>query len=210
MIEQRNETRLITETSVRQHFQQSVTTALANQRIDAEADTTCYVVNLLTSYLHTEQFFDRGEDGLQLRPLALMYKEAVEGASTEQRNRALRRLGDVALFVSGVFSDSLNRRLVDIDYYIAMGGNAYSYLSDNLSRSVQGQALRQVFTELAEKFTDFVDVLNEVSEQANWRRSGDVLRLYEVWLRTGSRRSAERLRALGIEPTTASSPAVSH
>jgi hypothetical protein len=62
-----------------------------------------------------------------------------------------------------------------------------------------------VFDELAAKFTAVVDVLNEVSEQSTLTSNTDVLRLYEKWLKTGSRRSGTLLVAKGIVPT-ASSP----
>ena len=32
----------------------------------------------------------------------------------------------------------------------------------------------------------------------------DIMRVYEVWVRTGSRRAARTLRSVGIEPTEAS------
>ena len=116
----------------------------------------------------------------------------------------MKRLGDVALFISGVFADSLNRKLVDVDYYIAMGGNAYSYLSDNSRNAVRWQVFSDVFDELANKFTLFVDVLGEVCEQAHFNRDTDVMRLYEIWMRTGSKRAQQRLQKLGIQPIHAS------
>ncbi len=202
--------RVIIETTVREHFQESVTNALNNQGIEAAAETTIYLTNLLTSFVHTKHFYERSEEGLGLKPLAFIYAEAVQGVSPEQRNRALRRLGDVALFIAGVFSESFSRKLVNINYYIAMGENAYSFLSENLGRSMRRPGLRDVFSELAEKFTDFVDVLGEVSEQTNATSSIDILRVYEVWLRTGSRRAAKRLRKFGIEPSAAATLAISH
>jgi hypothetical protein len=210
MIESNRQTRVIAQTTIREHFQTSVTTALNNQGVDAATETTCYLINLLTSFLHTEQLYERSEDGLNLKPLALIYTEAAQETSPEQRNRAMRRLGDVALFIAGVFADSLSRKPVDVDYYIAMGGSAYAQLSDNLTRSSGARALRGVFAELAAKFTRFVDVLAEVTEQANCTSSTDILRVYEVWLRTGSQRAAQRLRDLGIQPSMAASISVSH
>ena len=210
MIESNRQTRVIAQTTIREHFQTSVTTALNNQGVAAATDTTCYLINLLTSFLHTEQLYERSEDGLNLKPLALIYTEAAQETSPEQRNRAMRRLGDVALFIAGVFADSLSRKPVDVDYYIAMGGSAYAQLSDNLARSSGARALRGVFAELAAKFTKFVDVLAEVTEQANCTSSTDILRVYEVWLRTGSQRAAQRLRDLGIQPSMAASISVSH
>ena len=45
-----------------------------------------------------------------------------------------------------------------------------------------------------------VDVLSEVGEKANLHNDTDILRLYEIWLGSGSPRAAEKLRAMGIQP----------
>jgi hypothetical protein len=60
--------------------------------------------------------------------------------------------------------------------------------------------LGDVFDELSDKFTTFVDVLGEVSERTSLSSNSDVLRLYERWLRTRSRRSGDLLAARGIVP----------
>ena len=62
------------------------------------------------------------------------------------------------------------------------------------------RALGDVFDELSDKFTTFVDVLGEVSERTSLSSNADVLRLYEKWLRTGSRRSGDLLASQGIAP----------
>ena len=54
-------------------------------------------------------------------------------------------------------------------------------------------ALGDVFDELSDKFPAFVDVLGEVSERTALTSNADLLRLYEKWLRTGSRRSGDLL-----------------
>ena len=201
---------LITETSLQEYFQTSISDALENQKVEAEADTVHYVVNLLTSFSRAEKLFDRTQDGVMIRPLALLYAEAIEGATADERNRSLRRLGDIALFISGVFSQSLNRCVVDIDYYVSMGGSAYSYLSDTMRGTNRGRTLSKIYDELASKFVAFVDVLGEVSESANCSNDADVLRQYEIWLRTGSERAAGRLRAVGIHPSRSASSRVQH
>jgi hypothetical protein len=95
------------------------------------------------------------------------------------RARELRELGDVALFVAGVFAESFNRKLIDVDYYAAMGGSAYARLADSLRTSASGRPFSGMFEELAAKFTDFTDVLGEVAEHPEVRHHRDVLRLYE-------------------------------
>ena len=196
---------LITETSLEQYFKSSVSDALNNQNVRAGADTIHYVVNLLTSFSRTERLFEHTSDGVMIRPLALLYAQAAEGKTVDERSRALRRLGDVALFISGIFPQSLNRRVVDVDYYVSMGGTAYSHLSDTVRNSRQGGAMSNIYRELASKFVAFVDVLGEVSEGSSQSRNMDVLRQYELWLRTGSRRAAKKLRAAGVQPSDAAS-----
>ncbi len=201
---------LITETSLQEYFQTSISDALENQNVKAEAETIHYVVGLLTSFSRAEKLFECTPDGMTIKPLALLYAEAVEGKTVEERSRTLRRLGDVALFISGVFSQSLNRCVVDVDYYVSMGGSAYSYLSDTMRGTNRGRAMSGIYDELASKFVAFVDVLGEVSEGGNCNNDIDVLRQYEIWLRTGSTRAAERLRAVGIQPSTNASSRLRH
>ncbi len=131
-----------------------------------------------------------------------MLADVHESTNITEQNKILKRLGDVALFVSGFFSDSLNRKIIDVDYYVAMGGSAYGSLCIGTRGNRRGResTLSPVFAELSEKFVACVDLLNEVSAGANIHNDGDILRTYELWLRTGSKRAEKILRALGIKP----------
>lgn len=192
--------RVIVDTNLHEYFYDSVNTALERQQVAAQPETASYLVNLLVSFLRSERLYDMSEEGPGFRPLALRYADTLQGLSPELRARALRELGDVALFVAGVFAESFSRKLVDVDYYAAMGGSAYSRLADSLRGSQTGRAFGSMFEELAGKFLGFADVLGEVAEHPEVRQHKNVLRLYDRWLKTGSRRAAGRLRALGIEP----------
>ncbi|MGH8490259.1 MAG: hypothetical protein ACREXS_15670 [Gammaproteobacteria bacterium] len=193
--------RLITNTNVQEYFHDSVSRALHNQQLHAELATVDYLVDLLTGFSRAEEFLERTPEGVALQPLASLYAKALETNSLVHRHKFLRRLGDVALFIAGVFSDSLNCKVVDVDYYVAMGSNAYGYLSDCFRGTVREIALSKIFGELSVRFQEFTDVLNEVSERAHLTSDSDIMRLYELWLRTGSKRAAQRLRRLGIQPT---------
>ena len=132
----------------------------------------------------------------RLKPLAMMLGEALEAPTTEARFRGLQRLGDVSLFIAGFFSAGFARKLVDIDYHIAMGGQAYGTLAESCPPA-RARTLRQVFAELAAKFQPMVDALNEISESSYQHSDQDRLRLYELWVKTGSERSRQLLRKLG-------------
>lgn len=204
--------RIIPSHNVSEFFRDSVGEALSKQSVQAGDHTVHYVVSLLTLYTRAEAFHDDGQEASArtLRPLALMLKDAVDAATEAERDRAMRRLGDVALFVAGFFPDAFARRSVDVDYYIRMGGTAYSWLAERARYSSQVRVFGQIFSELSEKFALFVEVLGEISDQGRSYTSADILRLYELWIRTGSPRANRRLRELGIEPATGSVSRVEH
>jgi hypothetical protein len=97
--------------------------------------------------------------------------------------------------MSGFFPDSFSRRVIDVDYYRALGESAYG----SLSRS-EDDAFADVFAELARKFVTFMDVLSDVSDQTSHASQADAMRLYEKWLRTGSERDGQRLLERGLLP----------
>lgn len=178
--------------SATDYFRELVEAAMQNQQVAAHEITTFYVVNLLAASVR----LDRSPAGSDDEALGVRFVKALQAAGIAQRD-GLRKVGDTSLFISGFFSDSLNRRLVDVDYYIQLGESAYGSLAR------QGDpVLGEVFDELAGKFTSFVDILGEVSERSALTSNTDVLRLYEKWLRTKSRRSGNLLAARGIVPNS--------
>jgi hypothetical protein len=202
--------RLTTHPSLQAYFHQSVRGAVDNQRLDASDHAIHYVTSLLSLFSRSEDLFVKSGEGFGLKPLALMYADAVADASAAGRVRILQKLGDTALFITGVFSDSLNRKAVDADYYIAMGGSAYSGVSSTFGHRFHDHAAQALFNELTEKFVAFVDVLAEVCERANFSNNSDVMRLYEMWLRTGSKRAGKKLQEMGITPVIGSRPHFRH
>jgi hypothetical protein len=175
---------------------------MQRQGVRADDNTAHYVVSLLTLFARSEALFEEVDSGVGLKPLALMLADAVDAAGPEERAFSLQRLGDVSLFVAGFFADGLACKSVDVDYYIGMGGGAYHSLSQQLQNTPRGSTFGPVFDELACKFKAFVDVLNDIRSEAQPKQEQDILRLYELWLRTGSARAARSLRSLGIEPNS--------
>lgn len=196
--------------SLQEFFKDSVAEAMAKQGVAADDHTAYYVVNLLTLFARHEALYDQGKPGPGLQPVALLLAEAAEARDHETRNAILRRVGDTSLFVAGFLGDGCARKLVDVDYYIDMGGAAYGRLSDAVRGTRAGRTFGAVvFAELAEKFREFVDVLAEIRDSGK-AAAIDVLRLYEVWLKTGSRRAARLLREHGLEPNATLNVATRH
>lgn len=188
--------------NLREFFHDSVQKALRNQQVEVDDHTEHYVVNLLTMFARSEELYEKTPEGVRLKPLAHMLADATSAPSSQQRDEALRRLGDVSLFIAGFFAQSFARKLIDIDYHIAMGGRAYGTLAESMRGTLRGHVFAAIFMELAQKFQRLVDVLNEVAEMSHQHTDKDILRLYEIYLKTGSPRAYAILRKLGVDPVS--------
>ena len=191
---------LVAVSSLREFFRDAFHEASEHQRLDIDEQAEQYVVNLLTMFSRADALYEKTPDGLRIKPLAHMLAEALDAPSAAVRQRALQRLGDVSLFIAGFFARSFARKLIDIDYHIAMGGNAYGSLADTMQRSLSGRSIAAIYAQLAQKFQRLVDALNEVSEMSYRHTDADILRLYEIWMKTGSRRAQGLLNRLGVQP----------
>jgi len=197
MVGREDATRVMCVRNLQDYFRTSIDDVVSRQQVDIDPHAAHYVVNMLTLFSRSDELYEDDGEVYGLRPLALMLADAADAENAEQRNHLLQRIGDVALFISGFFSDGLAAKAVDVDYYVQMGGTAYGSLSEEVRNTFRGRAVAGVFRELAFKFQMVVDVLNEISDGPSDR---DLLRAYEVWRRTGSKRAEQLLRKNGVVP----------
>ncbi len=200
MYEPQGNERVVRVANLQDFFRTSIDTVIDKQGVNVDPHATNYVVNLLTLFSRSDELYEDDGENYGLRPLALMLADAADARTPEERNYSLQRIGDVSLFVAGFFADGLARKAVDLDYYIYMGGNAYGSLSDEVRGTFRGNAFAEIYEELARKFQVLVDVLNEVRDNARPDSDVDLVRTYEVWLKTGSKRAEKLLKAQGVTP----------
>ncbi len=114
-----------------------------------------------------------------------------------ERFNAYRQLGDTALVVSGLFAPHLDRAPVDVNYYVKMGGAAYSHASSLSS----GGLFRVALSQLAIYFGKVVEVLTKLAERTTLPIKRDVGDLYERWMRNpDSAELQKRLIGQGLIP----------
>ncbi len=190
---------LVKQESLQNYFHDYLHSSLRKHNVQATDYTIIYLANLLNNFSRSENFVDVCEGRSPHKPLALHYSDALNSDTKHERDLALRRLGDITLFICGIFADSLNTKAVDVDYYVAMGGSAYSHLSESNTINIYDSSLNEVFYELANKFVDFADVLSDINENQN-QLNKNLLRTYEIWLRTGSKRAHKILIESGVQP----------
>jgi hypothetical protein len=173
--------------SVDEFFHEVVTEALDAADLTASEPASWYLVSLLGEFTHAR---------LTDEPLGL--KLAAVHESPGERVATLKQVGDQSLYVAGYFADSLRGSLVDVDYYVGLGQNAYAQLARSLGG---GKSIADVYGELAEQFPRFVDVLAIVRKRvamAEVSQTTDIGKLYEIWLRTRDAWVEKKLAAAGL------------
>ena len=183
----------ITEISLSSYFSKRLTRYAKRFRSPPHEDTCWYLGSLLERFGRSEQLFSYQDGQMTLRPLALLYSDAIEADNTRERCLMLQQLGDMALFLGALFPERFTRHGILQDYFIGMGGSAYDYLADN------ARSNRHIFAELANTFTRMLEMVANACSRTQRLTTEEVLALYQRWLSTRDPVIESQLRALGIE-----------
>lgn len=189
------ENRIITVSDMGEYFQKMVADASEKLKIDFNRNTILYVADLMSRYASLSTLCEDTEDGVQIRPLAFLFEDAVNAEGPRVRLEKYTRLADRALFMSGYLPDSLDRKPVSRSYYIEMGQAGYGQ-AGAIAADIQIES--STYIELSEGFIYAADILTEVN-QANKLSDKAMDKLYKRFL-TGSKSAEDEMRARGVTP----------
>ena len=184
--------------SPEQHFSEVLKEACQQRKVKAPPLIETYIIHLLKYYLNTKNLYqnlDSEQSKSVPDTLAEMYLIAMNSEPPKNKE-IMKGLADRALYVSGFFGDSLQRKTVDIDYYSNIGSAAYS----NLATWSKDDTVASVYKTFSKSFLAYVDVLSYISEKSRIQSDQNVLRLYEKYIKTGSDLARDRLNELGVMP----------
>ncbi len=176
-------------------FRQSLKEALLDRKVETYPHVEAYLVDVLNHYLFaTNLFSEEVPSGKRSRETLAEMMLRASNSPQKQRYDLLKKLGDSALYMSGFFADSFQRKVVDVDYYIDMGATAYS----SLSRETYEDTYAKMYMEIALKFSSFVDVFMLMSRKTIGSDPDNILRLMELQVKTGSPLAQDILTEKGI------------
>lgn len=175
--------------SPEQHFSEALKEALEQRKVKSFPHLETYLIHMLKHYLDSRNLFNEN----QPQTLAESYLIAMNSEAT-RRKEIMKTLADRSLYTAGFFGDSLQKKLVDIDYYSEMGSAAYL----NLASWTKEDHLCEVYKTFSKRFLEFVEVLSYMSEKSAVQADQNVLRLYDKYLKTGSEVAREKLNQMGI------------
>ncbi len=179
--------------SLSEYFREQLARHAQELEPTPQEDTCWYLGNLLVRFCRSENFFAYEDGRMDLRPLALLYGDAVEARNEHERCLLLQQLGDIALFMGALFPGNYTRRGLRQDYLVGMGCGAYDYLADNARRG------RHVFAELAGDFSVMLELVANACTADRQLPDEAILALYERWRVTRSPLAKRQLQAVGID-----------
>lgn len=182
---------------LRTFFQLQLTAAFSRRRIEARPETEAYIAGVLVDYgLHSPPLD---------RPLVISLNEALASRPSERVSR-LRRTGDAALCLAGIFAPHVERTVGSLGLYVYVGSVAYQRAADASKGQDTIDAPVDALKELGEGFPRFVDALHEVAEaSALGTLTRDIVTLYDRIRAAGSERAAEELARQGLFPAPGTS-----
>lgn len=88
-----------------------------------------YSSSVLDKFALSEDFFETSEGKVREKILGMKLLEASQHTREEQK-KIYREVGEMSLMVCGYFSQSVNKKIVDTNYYAQLGKMAYSHLNN--------------------------------------------------------------------------------
>ncbi len=152
---------IITVQDLKSYFYESLREA--NQAIikPVPQETLFYSSDVLNKYCDSKEFFEETEGRVKNKILGEKLLTASTKPFSEQK-RIYKDVADTSLFLCGYFFESVNAKLIDINYYKQIGESAYLRLN---SLAPQYMDMPSFYNLMADLFNDVVDVISVVASK---------------------------------------------
>ena len=151
-----------------------------------------YLGELLAFYIPSERLFEiDAESGRRtLKTLSEFYFKS-KSASYKEKISLLKEIGDRSLYLGGFFRESLNRKLINLNYYVNMGQSAYENLAEYHPHE-------EVFGELSYYFLELLDVLSYIAQNKTLKNNESLVAVCDKYMKTGSKALNYQLEDHGL------------
>jgi len=176
------------------YFSEAVEAAWQERSLPPSPHLKSYITELLLHFLKSENLWSETVDGRKTREMLAVSLLKAQDLPPKGKIKTLKSLGDHSLYMSGLFPDFFQRKIIDVDYYVDIGKSAFSTLSD----CVGEESFSSLYNKIAMTFEQLVDVLGVISQKSALTNTENILRMYDLYDKTSSARLEELLAEKGI------------
>lgn len=124
-------------------------------------ETIYYSSLVMDHFGESSKLFEQVDGKAREKILGMKYLEAGH-MSKEKRKATLKDIAETSLFVCGFFSDSLNKKIIDVKYYQDLGMMAYSSLNGMVPKAYDVPAF---YKSMANSFSNVALLMSLVAKK---------------------------------------------
>jgi hypothetical protein len=124
-------------------------------------ESVYYSSLIMDHFGESQKYFEVEEGKVREKILGTKLLES-SGKPRPVQKRMLRDIGDTALFMCGYFSDSVNKKLIDLSYYHELGRIAYRRLNSYIPELYD---YPEFYDLLSDRFQHLAEMIYLVSKQ---------------------------------------------
>jgi len=183
-------------------FAEECLSIATKQGLSVPEHLSAYLGQMLARFAGSETYFVPNSDPHTTKPkkefpsIVRLWLEGQTQPAMEQLVQ-MQHVGDLALYTSGFFPERIQRSMLDMDFYMAVGGQAYER-AGKIRESIAQERELNVYFELASKFSELKELLAELSDRKFLFSEADRIHLYQKWLDSRSPRIQRMLAEVGI------------
>jgi hypothetical protein len=117
-----------------------------------------YSSDVLDKFALSQDFFEVSEGKVREKILGMKLLEATHMSRDEQK-KIYKEVADMSLLVCGYFSESVNKKIVDIQYYSQLGKMAYGHLNSIFPSFLDIPSFYSMFATCFESMTTLMSIL---------------------------------------------------
>jgi hypothetical protein len=126
-------------------------------------ETIFYSSLVMDKYGESSQFFEKVDGKTREKILGLKLLEA-SNLPKDKMRASIKDVAETSLLVCGFFSDSLNRKIVDVKYYQELGMIAYSRLN---AMEPKAYNVSSFYNLVSKKFLDITTTMNLAASKSS-------------------------------------------
>ncbi|MCX8083445.1 MAG: hypothetical protein N3C60_00785 [Calditerrivibrio sp.] len=156
-----------------------------------------YLMTIMKNLIEKEDFFYKNiinDDALGEAFMKAFAKDLFGKIQT------IKAVGDLCLIYSGLFPDKLNRKLVDIDYFIKLGQVSFLTLYRIYNHIDTLSDIKNLYLNVYKEFLKITSVLMEIAKSFRLIDEENILKIYERWQKTKINALYNILKAKNIIP----------
>jgi hypothetical protein len=155
-----------------------------------------YSSDVLDKFALSQDFFEVNEGKVREKILGMKLLEATH-LNREEQKKVYKEVGDMSLMVCGYFSESVTKKVVDVQYYAQLGKMAYGHLNNVIPSFLDIPSFYQMVATSFESLTTLMMILASKSHSESEHHL-----IFKKVLR--SEASDKEMLVSGITPTNTS------